>query len=170
MSMDNMAMENNGYLLDISLAEQKLTLKRADTALAEFAISTARNGPGERLNSECTPRGRHRIVEKIGEGCPVDTVFVGRIPTGESYSEQLRNQHPGRDWILTRILRLEGVEQGINKGGEVDTFERMIYIHGSPADVPMGVAGSHGCIRMRNQDVIRLFDLVPLATEVFIHE
>jgi L,D-transpeptidase YbiS len=163
-------MEDNGYLLDISLADQKLTLKRANTALAEFPISTARNGAGERLNSECTPRGRHRIAEKIGEGCAVDTVFVGRKPTGESYSEQLRNRHPARDWILTRILRLEGIEYGINKGGEVDTFERMIYIHGSPADVQMGVAGSHGCIRMRNQDVIKLFDMVPIATEVFIHD
>ena len=163
-------MDDNRYLLDISLGAQSLTLLRGNNVIAEFTVSTARNGAGERLNSECTPRGRHRIAEKLGEGCAVDTVFVSRKPTGEIYSYELRNQHPGRDWILTRILRLEGCEPGVNQGGEVDTFERMIYIHGSPADVQMGVTGSHGCIRMRNQDIIRLFDLVPAGTEVYIHD
>lgn len=163
-------MDENEYRLDISLGAQSLTLLRGNTVIAEFAVSTARNGAGERLNSECTPRGRHRIAEKLGEGCAVDTVFVGRKPTGEIYSDELRNQHPGRDWILTRILRLEGTEPGVNQGGEVDTFERMIYLHGSPADVQMGVTGSHGCIRMRNQDIVRLFDLVPPGTGVYIHD
>lgn len=158
------------YLIEISLGEQKLYLRRDDRIVAEYPVSTARNGAGERLNSECTPRGRHRIADKIGDGCAVDTVFVGRQPTGETYHHDLRAQHPDRDWILTRILRLEGIEEGLNKGGEVDTFSRYIYIHGAPDDIQMGVPGSHGCVRMRNQDILSLFDRVPPGTEVIIRE
>ena len=158
------------YLIEISLGEQKLYLRCDDRIVAEYPVSTARNGAGERLNSECTPRGRHRVTDKIGDGCAVDTVFIGRQPTGETYHHDLRAQHPERDWILTRILRLEGIEEGLNKGGEVDTFSRYIYIHGAPDDVQMGVPGSHGCVRMRNQDILSLFDRVPPGTEVIIRE
>lgn len=158
------------YLIEISLGEQKLRLQQDGRTIAEYPVSTARNGAGERQNSECTPRGLHRIAEKVGDGCAADTVFVGRKPTGEIYHHDLRKTHPDRDWILTRILRLEGTEEGINKGGNVDTFARLIYIHGSPDDVLMGVPGSHGCIRMRNLDVISLFDQVSPGTEVHIHD
>src|SRR5690606_6535084 len=101
--------------------------------------------------------------------CETGTVFVSRKPTGEIYTPALRQQYPERDWILTRILRLQGTEPGLNCGGDVDTFARMIYIHGSPDDVQMGMPGSHGCIRMRNSDVIRLFDIVEPGTPVIIH-
>lgn len=157
-------------LIEVSIGEQKLTLWRQGEVIAEYTVSTARNGAGEKINSECTPRGRHRIVEKVGEGCVADTVFVGRKATGEIYQCDLRERHPERDWILTRILRLEGIEEGLNKGGDVDTFARLIYIHGSPDDVQMGIPGSHGCIRMRNQDVIALFDQVPSGTAIIIND
>jgi len=133
-------------------------------------VSTAVNGPGERLDSECTPRGRHSITEKTGAGCAVNTVFVGRRPTGEHYTPELGRQFPDRDWILTRILRLSGAEPGRNQGGDVDSFKRYIYIHGAPDDVEMGVPGSHGCIRMRNEDVIELFDRIETGTELVIKE
>ena len=157
------------YHIEISLGQQLLYLKLDEETVAEYAVSTSGNGAGEKLNSECTPCGWHVIAEKIGDNSPSDTVFVGRKSTGEIYSTDLRKLYPARDWILTRILRLSGIEDGVNKGGDVDTFARMIYIHGAPDDVEMGVPGSHGCIRMRNQDIINLFDTVQTGTEVFIY-
>ena len=136
----------------------------------DVEISTATNGPGELNGSECTPRGRHIIHKKIGDGCDANAVFVGREPTGELYSPDLAVKHPGRDWILTRILWLGGVEEGFNKSGNVDTLQRYVYIHGSPDDVTMGEPGSHGCIRMRKTDVIKLYDLVEVGTPVMIRE
>ncbi|MBV60538.1 L,D-transpeptidase [Abyssibacter profundi] len=133
-----------------------------------YPVSTARNGPGERNGSLCTPRGRHRIRAKIGAGQPSGAVFVGRRPTGEQYDEALAATAPERDWILTRILWLCGEEPGVNRGGDVDTMRRYIYIHGTPDSEPMGVPASHGCIRMRNADVIDLFDRVDCGTAVEI--
>lgn len=135
-----------------------------------YPVSTARNGLGEQRGSNCTPRGRHLIRAKIGGGMPANTVFVGRRPTGEIYSEQLAAAQPGRDWILTRILWLSGCEPGVNRLGEVDTMRRYIYIHGCPDSAPLGVPGSIGCVRMRNADIIELFDLVAAGTPVDIRE
>jgi len=120
------------------------------------------------MDSECTPRGKHIIAEKIGEGCEANTIFVGRIPTGETYSSKLREQYPQRDWIITRILWLKGVEEGVNQGGNVDSHRRYIYIHGCPDDVEMGKPGSRGCIRMGNDDVIELFNQVNTGTIIQI--
>jgi lipoprotein-anchoring transpeptidase ErfK/SrfK len=142
----------------------------ADTVVETFDVSTARNGAGEKSGSECTPRGRHIISEMLGGDCEAGTVFVGRKPTGELYTRDLRNRYPDRDWILTRILRLQGTEAGVNRGGDVDSYERLIYIHGSPDDVAMGTPGSHGCIRMRNADIIRLFSRIDVGTLVDIKE
>ncbi len=122
------------------------------------------------MGSFKTPRGRHRIRAKIGAGQPVNTVFVGRRPTGEIFTPELAARHPDRDWILTRILWLSGCEPGFNRLGEVDSMRRYIYIHGAPDTVPMGVPASHGCIRMRNVDVMDLFDRVPVGTPVEILE
>lgn len=133
-----------------------------------YAVSTATNGPGERHGSGCTPRGRHRVRLKIGAGCPAGAVFRGRRWTGELYSDALAAAQPGRDWILTRILWLTGVESGRNRGGTVDTLRRFIYIHGCPDEEPMGEPRSHGCIRMRNRDLMELFDLVSAGTPVEI--
>lgn len=152
----------------ISIGSQKLVFFTNGGDIRKYIISTASNGAGELMDSECTPTGKHIIGEKIGDKAEINSVFVGRIATGELYCPQLRRQSPGRDWILTRILWLSGCEPGRNKGGKVDSRARYIYIHGSPDDVAMGVPGSKGCIRMRNQDIIELFDLVDIGTEVYI--
>jgi len=156
--------------IEISIAEQCLELFNGERCLSRYSISTGRNGPGEQQDSFCTPRGWHVIAEKFGAGCAENTVFVGRRPTGEVYSPDLREQYPDRDWILTRILWLEGMQEGVNRGGDVDSRNRYIYIHGSPDDVAMGKPGSHGCIRMRNRDVIELFDQVEAGVPVVIRE
>lgn len=154
--------------IEISIALQKLWLKDDDVILQEFLVSTAANGAGELQDSECTPRGIHLIGEKIGQDAPVNSVFVGRQATGEVYSPELRESFPGRDWILTRILWLVGCEPGKNQGGKVDSCDRYIYIHGTPDDVELGNPGSRGCIRMQNQDMIAVFDLVSEGTLVNI--
>lgn len=155
--------------IDISLKEQRLTLFDASRkALLSCAISSAANGPGCKKNSGCTPLGRHTVRAKIGEGAPVNSVFVGRRATGELCTPDLMAAYPERDWILTRILWLSGTELGVNRLGEVDTMQRYIYIHGTPDSVEMGKIGSHGCIRMRNAELITLFDLVAVGTTVNI--
>lgn len=155
--------------LRISLPSQTLDLlDDADQSLRHWPVSTAANGSGERSGSYCTPRGRHVIRAKIGANAAENTVFVRRRPTGEILTPDLQAAHPDRDWILTRILWLSGCERGFNRLGEVDTMRRFIYIHGSPDDAQMGEPGSHGCIRMRNTDIIELFDLVPAGTPVEI--
>lgn len=135
-----------------------------------YAISSAKNGVGEQWGSFCTPRGKHIVRAKVGSGHPANTVFVERRPTGETYCPDLARKFPKRDWILTRILWLSGCEPGYNRLGKVDTMRRAIYIHGTPDSVEMGKPGSHGCIRMRNRDVIELFDMVPIRTVVEITE
>ena len=154
--------------IEINLCEQTLTLSDREELLATFSVSTAANGSGQEMDSECTPLGQHIIDEKIGAGCRINTVFIGRHPTGEIYGEDMRRCHPQRDWILTRIMWLRGTEPGRNDGGNVDSKARYIYIHGSPESCEMGVPGSHGCIRMRNEDVVRLFELVEVGTSVNI--
>ena len=156
--------------IKISISKQQLILFDEDDSIKQYSISTAKNGSGERKNSECTPRGEHIIAEKIGEGAKENSVFVGRIETNELYNSKLRDFHPRRDWILTRILWLSGIEEGKNKKGDVDSHDRYIYIHGSPEDIEMGYPGSRGCIRMRNSDVIELFNLVNVGTRVTISE
>ncbi len=154
--------------LEIDLARQELRTYLGDKMTARYPVSTARNGAGELQDSECTPRGRHVIRECIGSECPPDTVFVGRRPTGEIYNEALGRAHPGRDWILTRILWLGGLEPGRNAGGDRDTFARYIYIHGTPDSTTLGQPGSRGCIRMRNADLLNLYSRVRPGTPVDI--
>ena len=155
--------------LSISLNDQTLSiLDRNDRVLKCYPVSTGLNGPGEQDGSGCTPRGAHYIRAMIGAGLPENTVFRARRPTGEIFSPELAASHPERDWILSRILWLCGLEPGRNRGGRVDTFRRFIYIHGTPDSEPMGVAASHGCIRMRNRDVIELFSRVSPGIRVSI--
>ena len=162
------------YLYDLTDSEDA-TLNRWDSAAASalvprlsMDISSARNGIGQDQGSFRTPIGRHYIRAKIGRGAALHTVFVGRRPTGEIWSAELAEAHPKRDWILTRILWLCGLEPGVNRLGSVDTMRRYIYLHGSPPTVEMGEPGSIGCIRMRSQDIVDLFDLVPPGTTVDI--
>lgn len=154
--------------LRVMLDDQRLQLIEQGEPRLEYPVSTGAAGPGERDGSGCTPRGWHRIRIRIGAGCPLNTVFVGRRPTGEIYSAALAADAPGRDWILTRILWLTGLESGCNRGGAVDTLRRYIYIHGTPDSEPMGVPASHGCIRMRNADLVELFDQVEMGMPVLI--
>jgi len=158
--------------LTINIAQQTLTLFQAHTEVCCYPISTAKNGIGSQQDSGRTPLGAHVIAQKIGNNEPINTVFIGRLATGEIHSATLSAQHPERDWILSRILWLSGLEAGINKGnnsqGGCDTYERYIYIHGTADNEPMGVPRSHGCVRMRNQDIIELFAQVDEGTPVFI--
>jgi L,D-transpeptidase YbiS len=155
--------------IKISIASQTLELlDDTGNLLRSYAVSTALNGPGEEADSNCTPRGRHIIRAKIGAGQPVNTVFKRRRPTGEIYTPQLGAQHPGRDWILTRILWLSGSEPGYNRLGSCDTMRRYIYIHGTPDERTVGVPASHGCVNMRNADLLELFELVSAGTMVHI--
>ncbi|WP_197723401.1 L,D-transpeptidase [Thiomicrorhabdus aquaedulcis] len=154
--------------LDISLSQQMLSVYQAGQLIKTYSVSTAKNGAGSQKNSYKTPLGRHIVRAKIGGGLPINSVLVGRRPTGELYSPQLAQHAPQRDWILTRILWLSGKEPGLNRLGEVDTMQRYIYVHGTPDSEPLGVALSHGCVRMRNADIIELFELTPLFTEVNI--
>ncbi len=156
----------------INIDQQTLTLYRQQTKVSCYSISTAKNGIGSQQDSGCTPLGEHAIAKKIGDNAPINTVFVGRVPTGEIYSAAFGKLHAERDWILSRILWLTGLEESINKGsnsqGGCDTYQRYIYIHGTPDSEPMGVPRSHGCVRMRNQDIVELYAQIEEGTPVTI--
>ena len=157
-------------ILHINIRTQTLSLNSTehDQVFKTYKVSTSKFGVGEENNSFKTPRGTHCIRAKIGADEPINTVFIGRRPTGEIFGEALLKSFPDRDWILTRILWLSGKEVGINRLGTVDTMRRYIYIHGSPDGVQMGVPGSIGCIRVRNSDVIDLCDRVSVGDSVQI--
>ena len=157
--------------IEILISRQELHLyDDLGSVITRYPVSTAANGAGCEKDSGCTPLGKHIIRAKIGANMPVNTVFVGRRQTGEICTPELMAQFPNRDWILTRILWLSGTDIGKNRLGNVDTMQRYIYIHGTPDSTDMSKIGSHGCVRMRNADVIALFDLVPVGTRVFIAE
>lgn len=152
----------------VDVGGQRLEVCDGDRVVSSYGVSTAANGVGEDLGSEKTPRGAHEVREKIGAGAPLGAVFAGRVATGEILTPQLQAANPDRDWILTRILWLSGLEMGRNCGGDVDSYERYIYIHGTPDDQPMGEPRSHGCVRMRNEDVVTVFDMLEVGTRVVI--
>lgn len=156
--------------VQVDVAEQRLRLYQewGGDVLWETAVATAKNGVGEQYGSYQTPRGAHIIRAKIGHNAPLNAVFVGRRQTGEIYSPALRLLYPERDWILTRILWLSGLEVGKNRMGTVDTMRRYVYVHGAPDEDAMGVPSSHGCIKMRNDDIIHLFQCVDAGTRFHI--
>lgn len=154
-------------MLFVDVLNQQMRCYEKARLFRVYDISTAKNGLGELNNSECTPRGWHRVHSVIGHDMAVNTVFVARMNTGEIYTPELAAQYPLRDWILTRIIQLDGLEQGRNKGGEVDSLSRYIYIHGTPDTTKLGVPGSCGCIRMRNKDIIRLADWIKI--DAYLH-
>ncbi len=145
-------------MITINIANQTLVFQNKS-----YAISSAANGVGEQEGSFCTPLGKFKIAEKIGQELESNSVLKGRVFTSEIYTVELAQQHPDRDWILTRILWLDGVENH-----NANTKSRYIYLHGSPDETPMGIPGSKGCIRMHNKDIIELFDLVQTGEEVAI--
>ncbi len=168
---DNMnRVEHPESAIQISLEDQRLYFLSNGELAKVYPVSTARNGPGELNGSECTPVGRHIVRARIGDDQPAGTVFVARRPTGEIFHSRMLHEFPERDWILTRILWLSGTQPGFNRLGAVDTMRRYIYIHGAPDEMPMGVAASHGCVRMRTDDIIELFDTVSVGTPVSIVE
>lgn len=156
--------------IEVDIAAQRLRLYEQGSVTREYTVSTAANGAGEIQGSGCTPRGRHIVRAKIGAGLPVGAVLRARRWTREVWTPELQARYPGRDWILSRILWLSGLERGRNRLGCVDTFRRYIYLHGTPDSEPLGQPLSHGCVRLRNEDVIELFDLVSIGTEVELHE
>ena len=157
--------------IEILISNQTLTLVDDFGGVkTKYRVSTAANGVGCEKNSGCTPLGNHIIRAKVGAGALPNTVFVGRRATGEICTPELMAEFPNRDWILTRILWLSGTEVGFNRLGNVDTMQRYIYIHGTPESTDMSKIGSHGCVRMRNKDVIELYDLVEAGTPVVILE
>jgi L,D-transpeptidase YbiS len=156
--------------LEVCISTQKMYVFNNGRVSREYLISTGKNGAGEIQGSEQTPRGLHVIRARIGANCPVNTVFVGRRPTGEIYAPELRAKFPDRDWILTRICWLSGLEVSRNRLGNVDTMRRYIYLHGAPDDVLMGIPGSRGCVRMRNDDIIELFAQIAVGTQIYIRE
>ncbi|TFH87397.1 L,D-transpeptidase [Billgrantia azerbaijanica] len=164
------ALPPEGTWLEIDTAAQRLVVWQGETPGDGYAISTAAPGTGQREGSGQTPLGWHYVRAAIGDGLPAGTVFRGRRPTGEVYSAALAAAYPGRDWILTRILWLCGLEPGVNRGGEVDSQRRYIYLHGTPPSEPMGEPRSHGCIRLRDADLLALYRVAVPGTPVWLHD
>ncbi len=156
--------------INISITKQQLELIKNNHLVSRYLISTAKNGVGQKMGSGCTPLGEHRIRAKIGTNQPLNSVFIGRRTTGEIYTTELGKKFPQRDWILSRILWLGGLESYKNRYGDVDTAWRYIYIHGSPDELFQGKPESHGCIRMKNLDIMALFELIDTKTKVYIRE
>lgn len=158
---------SDGLGIWVSIRDQVFRIILGRTILWETPCSTAANGPGCRINSYQTPLGWHSIAEKIGDGKPWGRVFRDKQPTNEIW-------RPGNavtdDLVLTRVLALAGEEPGRNKGGDVDSFARNIYIHGTNDEANIGTPTSHGCIRLTNDDVIRVYDRIPLGTLLLITE
>jgi len=157
-------------IINVSINQQQLDLIHPNGVIKSYPVSTALKGIGQVKNSFKTPIGAHYIRAKIGKGLPTLSIFQGRRSTGKLWNKKDAESYPNRDWILSRILWLSGKELGVNRLGAVDTMQRYIYIHGTPDESHLGKPLSHGCIRMSNNDVIELFNLVPIGTIVNINE
>ncbi|ATX82368.1 L,D-transpeptidase catalytic domain [Mariprofundus ferrinatatus] len=153
-------------MIIISLSEQMLYHRRKTGVWYAYPVSTAAKGAGNLSGSFKTPLGRHRIAKKIGDGLPLLTAFRSREPFCIYDPE---NDDPDRDWILTRILWLTGCETGKNRRGKVDTHRRFIYIHGTHEEDKIGTPASHGCIRMKNKDMLDLFENSAVGEAVLIN-
>lgn len=155
---------SEGCVLYVSAKSQRMYYVRDHELEGEYVISTARNGLGEQANSNRTPQGLHRVVRKFGAGAPPFGIFKAR-----QFTTEIALPDSGRgDLITSRILWLDGLEPGVNEGPGQDSMQRGIYIHGTADEASLGRPSSHGCIRMRNSDIIRLFDQVPIGTLVVI--
>ncbi len=163
------------YFIYVSVKKQKLFLFKGKKLVSEYPVSTAKNGVGSEDGSFKTPLGFHKIAKKIGDGLPFGAVLKGRVFTGVVADIEKEAKSTGKDYVTTRIMWLEGLEEGKNRGKNsegksVDSFKRYIYIHGTHEEGLIGSPASHGCIRMKNKDVIELFDKVKKGTIVFIGE
>ena len=167
---DRYGAEAGQHIIVVRIGEQRLYLFRGDKRILEWPISSSEHGIGNREHSYKTPLGAHTIARKIGAGAAAGTIFKGRENThtlAPILTDQSRSEH---DHVTTRILWLQGLEPGINQGPGIDSYQRFIYIHGTPEEGRIGTPASQGCIRMRNADVITLFDLVESGTLVYIEE
>jgi len=153
------------YILTVNIAAQTVSLFEDGRLVKTYPCSTSRFGIGELKDSNCTPRGLHCIAEKIGEGERPGTVFKSREVIGHTSQPEFANAK-----ITTRIMWLEGLQPGFNQGGDVDSHERYIYIHGTGDQHSVGEPASHGCIHLADADLIALFDLLPGGTLVWIAE
>ena len=158
--------QNNEIIVDIS--EQRLYLYNNDNLVQSFPVSTSKYGEGQIENSFKTPLGLHEIKEKIGDKAPINTIFTARENTNKRAEIQIKPNDTEDDFVTSRILWLDGLENGINRGVGVDSYGRYIYIHGTHEEGLIGQKASHGCIRMFNNDVIELFDMVSEGTKVQI--
>jgi lipoprotein-anchoring transpeptidase ErfK/SrfK len=157
--------------IKINVKKQQLTLLDEEgNILQQYPVSTSKYGTGNQSGSEKTPLGLHRIKDKLGGAMPVNEVFIGRIPHGNLDECKERGVDLPDDVIMSRVMWLEGMEPGRNQGGYVDTYQRYIYIHGTNHEESIGTPSSIGCIRMRNQDVVDLYRLVDIGSEVLIEE
>lgn len=154
--------------IHISIERQDLVLLKEKDTLAHYPVSTSEYGVGSEAGSNKTPTGKHYVIKKFGEGAPVGTIFESRRNTGKVATIYKSDTNVEEDHVTTRILRLAGLEPGKNRGDGIDSFSRYIYIHGTPEEGLIGQPASHGCIRMNNQDVIELFNMVPEKTLVMI--
>ena len=160
------------YVIVVSVADQKMTLFRGEESIITYTVSTSERGTGQIENTMQTPLGLHRVAEKIGESAAVGAIFKAREDTGQTCPPGAAGRRD-EDLILTRILRLEGLEEGLNRGHDrdgriIDSFKRYIYIHGTNHEEQLGTPASHGCVRMGNLDVIDLFNRIPEGTLVWI--
>jgi len=160
----------NSIYIDISIKNQTLSFFDGDILMKCFSVSTAKRGLGQQKNSFKTPLGKHVVRAKIGDTLPIFSVFSSRRPTNKIWTPEASESQPQKDWILSRIIWLSGCEVGFNRLGDVDTMQRYIYIHGTPYEEDLGFPVSEGCIRMGNKDVIELFNLIAVGTNVFINE
>ena len=158
--------QNNIIIVDIS--EQRLYLYSNNDLIQSFPVSTSKYGEGQTENSFKTPLGLHKIKEKIGHKAPINTIFTARVNTNKRADVQIKQNDTEDDFVTSRIMWLDGLEDGINRGLGVDSYNRYIYIHGTHEEGLIGQKASHGCIRMFNNDVIELFDIVSEGTKVQI--
>ena len=154
--------------IEVDISEQRLYLIENSLIKASYPISTSKYGEGSIENSFKTPLGEHSIKEMIGEEAEINTIFTSRINTKRSATIIDQFEDTDNDYVTSRIMWLDGEEDGLNKGGNVDSYRRYIYIHGTHEEGLIGTKASHGCIRMFNYDVIELFNLVTIGTKVLI--
>ncbi len=159
---------SDDYMLIINTTEQMMYLLKGNTLVDEYVVSTGKTGEGSQQGSGKTPLGYHRIVEKIGDGAPIGAIFVGKKNTGKLSPIYTDTTDIDDDPVVTRIMSLDGLEEGYNKGGSVDSYKRFIYIHGTHEEGLLGTKTSHGCIRMKNTEVVELFGILPYHTLVYI--
>jgi len=155
-----LGMPDTAFLFVVSVRDQRLTVLKNGQACLDFPVSTAARGTGQQNGSLQTPLGFFDVVERYGEGLPAGAEFKARVFTGQVVPESEWQGARGGDRILSRILRLSGREEGWNKGGDVDTYARYIYIHGTVHEDKIGTPASAGCVRLKNRDIVHLFDLV----------